>query len=139
MEAPQDTIWGPPAPSTTTLPPWPDAGRQSGRFDVTAPHLLWMLQLPFWRGCYGGRKARVVYVRGEGPNENNAVWILNVFADPPHGETEIVGQSSGLRSFIVRTPAITRYFQKRSSQRGAYPISPANRFPISLYPPDIVS
>ena len=34
----------------------------------------------------------------------NAVWILNCFGrhDPPHGETETVGQNSGLRSFTVR-------------------------------------
>ena len=36
----------------------------------------------------------------------------------PHGETETVGQNSGLRSFIVHTPAVTRYFEKHSPQPG---------------------
>ena len=47
-----------------------------------------------------------------------ALRSLMFWPTPPQRETEPVGQNSGLRSFIVRTPAVTCHFKKHSSQRG---------------------
>ena len=52
---------------------------------------------------------------GRGQMKFNALWILNVLARTTRRMDE---QNIGLRSFIVRTPAVTRYFEKHSSQRG---------------------
>ena len=61
-----------------------------------------------WRGGGGGGANEVECRRGP-------QWCDR--HDPPHGEAEPAGPHSGWRSLIVHTLAVTRHFEKHSSQR----------------------